>query len=244
MIVVILLVLFVVFVFGAGDALCSLLKLSCSLLKLGWVIAEFVFKCVCSIIEFAWALFDGGGNASCPTTPRPASNPVVSNTGSLSRKPDVEAVAKGSLIVIDGSNVIGACEKLGALGLEAVERGLVEAGYSCKVFVDKSIFGWLNRLRDEDGIRYIRRGERHRTIFVAPNKAEADGQILQLAKYEYSTRIITNDRYRDYYKLHPWLNESKKLHGINVIPMDDGRYRILIEGFNLDIVVKARSNCS
>ena len=231
MIVVILLVLFVIFVFGAGDALFSLL---CLLFKVGWSIIEFVFKCGCFIIE----LFDGGCCSSGPTTSWTANNPVAPKTKSLPRKPDVEEIAKGSLIIIDGSNVIGACEKLGAGGVAAIERGLCNAGYKCKVFVDKSIFGWLNRLHDEAGIAYIRAGEKRRSIFVAPSKAEADGQILQLAKYENDAHVISNDRYRDYYKVQPWLKDSRRLHGINIVPMGDGKSRILVAGFNLDIVMK------
>lgn len=41
---------------------------------------------------------------------------------------------------------------------------------------------------------------------------------------------------RDASEMHPWLKDggsANRLHGINVVPMGDGRSRILLAGFNL-----------
>lgn len=77
-------------------------------------------------------------------------------------------------------------------------------------------------------------------MVVAPSRAEANGQILQLAEFEPNVHIVSNDRYRDYVEFHPWLlnkGSANRVHGINLVPMSDGRVRVLIAGFNLDIVV-------
>ena len=162
------------------------------------------------------------------------------NTGS--RKPDAEVVPKECLICVDGSNVICMDENLRTKVLQAITTALNDAGYRSKVFVDRTIFGWLrNKAHDEAGADYLSDCEKKGLIFAAPGKAEADGQILQLAKFE-NAHVITNDLYRDYAKMHPWLNDGnspRRLHGINIVPMGNGVSRILIAGFNLDITVRS-----
>ena len=169
--------------------------------------------------------------------------PERQNSKTMSCKPDAQVVSKESVICIDGSNVIGVDDNLRTKVLKAIATALNNAGYDCRVFVDRTIFGWLrNKKHDAKGAKYLSDGEKKGQIIVAPNKAEADGQILQLAEFEKNAHIITNDHYRDYAKLHPWLNNSgaaNRLHGINVVSMGNGKSRILIAGFNLDITVRA-----
>ena len=155
-------------------------------------------------------------------------------------KPDAVVVPTDSLICIDGSNVVGRDDKLRTKTLKAIVRALNDADYKVKVFVDRSIFGWLkHKMNDIEGSNYLSRCERDGIIIVAPSKAEADGQILQFAEFEKNAHIITNDKYRDYVQMHPWLEDGKRLHGINIVPMNDDKFRILIAGFNLDIIVEA-----
>lgn len=169
--------------------------------------------------------------------------PERQNPQTSSCKPDAEVVSKDSVICIDGSNIIGVDDNLRTKVLKAITTALNNAGYDYKVFVDRTIFGWLrNKKQDDEGAKYLSDGESEGRIIVAPNKAEADGQILQLAEFEKNVHIITNDHYRDYAKLHPWLNNSgaaNRLHGINVVSMGNGKSRILIAGFNLDITVQS-----
>lgn len=155
------------------------------------------------------------------------------------RKAAVSAVPETSLVVIDGSNVVGVDECLRVKVLVAMVKALKQSKYQCKVFVDKTIFGWLRKSQDDEGLRYLSEGEKQGEIIVAPNKAEADGQILQLAEFEGNVHVITNDRYRDYVEMHPWLADrsaGNRLHGVNLVRVND-KVRVLIAGFNLDIVV-------
>ena len=158
------------------------------------------------------------------------------------RKETAKVVPVTSLLCLDGSNIIGINSNLRTKVLQAIIEALRDDLYKCVVFVDNSIFGWLKKMHDERGCAYLRECEKNGQIIVAPNKAEADGQILQLAEFEKNAHIITNDRYRDYAEMHPWLNDrgvENRLHGVNVVPMDNGKSRILVAGFNLDITVQA-----
>ena len=162
-------------------------------------------------------------------------------------KPDAKIVSIDSFIAIDGSNVIcygdEKCNGVrGTKVLSALVNSLVGNGYQCRVFLDGSMIGRLkHKEHDEAGLEYLQDGEKKGWVLIAPGKSEADGQILQLAEFEKNVHIITNDRYRDYGEIHPWLNDGNaenRLHGINVVPMWDGQFRILVAGFNLDITVR------
>ena len=96
-----------------------------------------------------------------------------------------------------------------------------------------------HKVHDEAGLQYLKEGEKNGLVVIAPGRVEADGQILQFAEFEKNVHIITNDHYRDYGEMHPWLKDGNRLHGINVVPMGDGRFRVLVAGFNLDITVRA-----
>ena len=156
-------------------------------------------------------------------------------------KSAVEMVSKDSLICIDGGNIIGLDDKLRTKVLEAVVNALRGRGYNCIVFVDKSIFGWLrHEMHDETGADYVAAGEKSGLIFVVRNKTEAIGQILQLAKFEENVHILSTDKFRDYAGRSSWLREEgavSRLHGTNIVPVGDGKFRILVAGFDLDIIV-------
>ena len=153
----------------------------------------------------------------------------------------VEIIPKDSLICIDGSNIIGLDDKLRTKVLEAVVNALRGQGYNCIVFVDKSILGWLrHEMHDEAGADYVAAGEKRGLIFVARNKTESIGQILQLAKFEKNVHIISTDKFRDYAGRYSWLREedaASRLHGTNIVTVGDGKFRILVAGFDLDIIV-------
>lgn len=81
-------------------------------------------------------------------------------------------------------------------------------------------------------------------LIVAPSKTEADGQLLQFAEYEKDSHVISNDQYRDYGNLHPWVKTGNRVHGFNLVPLGKGVYRVLVAGFNLDIVVEVKTKAS
>ena len=152
-----------------------------------------------------------------------------------------KAVKEGSLICIDGSNVIMRRGRKPRVEiLRAIMAALEGNGYRVKTFVDKSVFPRLMRYEDEDGVAFLKCGEKKGVVTVAPSKTEADGQLLQFVKFEKDAHAISNDRYRDYVEMHPWIKDDngKKIHGFNLVPMEDGVVRVLIAGFNLDITVK------
>ena len=163
-------------------------------------------------------------------------------------KPNAKVVSSDSFIAIDGSNIICCGDEKcngvrGTRVLSALVNSLVRNGYQCKVFLDGSMIGRLkHKEHDESGLDYLKDGEKKGWVVIAPGRVEADGQILQFAEFEKNVHIITNDHYRDYEEMHSWLkdgNAANRLHGINVVPMGNGRFRILVAGFNLDITVQA-----
>lgn len=195
-----------------------------------WVTAPDNFESYMSV------LFDDGENDD-------KSSVQKSKNGTC--KPDAKPISKDSFIAIDGSNVIcygdEKCNGVrGTKVLSAVVNSLVRNGYQCKVFLDGSMIGRLkHKEHDEEGLKYLQDGEKKGRVVIAPGGAEADGQILQFADFEKNVHVITNDHYRDYEKMHPWLKDGNRLHGINVVPMGDARFRVLVAGFNLDITVRA-----
>lgn len=157
------------------------------------------------------------------------------------RKEDVALVSNTALIIIDGNNLVLDDKELRTETLKAVLAALGAKGYRYIVFFDKSIFRRLKEeFHDQNGIDYIREGEKRGAFYITPSHAEADGQILQLADREGGSHVVSRDCFRDYEKIYPWIKGSRNLcrvHGWNLVPTTDG-VRVLIAGFHhLDIVV-------
>lgn len=194
-----------------------------------------------ALLNFHYARCEDSGYVGGATPIR--LDPIQANRSSIQNtrqpKEDAVVVPKGTVVCIDGSNVIRKDLEKRTKTLWAMIEALEKNGYHAKTFVDRSIFPWLrNDMHDEEGAESLNRGVEKTLVIVAPSKAEADGQILQFAEYERSAHIISNDRYRDYVKLHPWLDDGKnRVHGFNLVRMGNGSVRVLIAGFNLDITV-------
>ena len=149
------------------------------------------------------------------------------------------AVAKKGVVCVDGSNVIGDKSGFRAKILKSLVEALSANGYTYKVFLDKGTFAWLKRIKATKDLAYLQELETREELIVAPGKAEADGQLLQFAEYEKDSHVISNDRFRDYTVLHPWLKSGSRIHGFNVVSVSaKGTYRVLVAGFNMDVVVK------
>ena len=177
-----------------------------------------------------------------PVLPLPLKVPppsVLTVPGLRCRKSDAVLVPRTSLIIIDGNNLVSYDDELRTKTLKAVLAALDANGYRYVVFFDKGIFRWLEtEFNDKVGVDYIREGEAARVFHIAPSRAEADGQILQLADKE-GAHVISCDRFRDYEKNYPWIKGSRnscRVHGWNLVPVKGG-VRALIVGFDLDIVV-------
>ena len=212
-------------------------------------------------VSSAWSVAsDAWSVASDFTEPRsPFSGCMAESTSFLGeqtkrgRKEDVVLVPNTSLVVIDGNNLVLSGEELGTengkkLGVEilkAVLAALDEKEYRHVVFFDKSIFYRLREeLHDQNGIDYIREGVKLGIFHIAPSKVEADGQILQLADKEGGSHVVSRDHFRDYERIYPWIKGSRnscRVHGLNLVPTTGG-VRILIAGFDLDIVVPMRKD--
>ena len=172
-----------------------------------------------------------------PKVPPPS---VLTVPGLRCRKSDAVLVPRTSLIIIDGNNLVSYDDELRTKTLKAVLAALDAKGYRYVVFFDKGIFRWLQtEFNDKVGVDYIREGEAARVFHIAPSRAEADGQILQLADSE-GAHVISCDRFRDYEEIYPWIKGSRnscRVHGWNLVPVKGG-VRALIVGFHhLDIVV-------
>ena len=157
------------------------------------------------------------------------------------KKPDAATVPKKGFICVDGSNIVGHESGLRTRMLKALIDALSTNGYQYKVFFDKSTFGWLKRINATSDLAYLRELESKGELIVAPNKTEADGQILQFAEFEKASHVISRDIFKDYMKLHPWLRGGKtgsRVHGFNIVPIENGTYRMLVGGFNMDVVIK------
>lgn len=168
--------------------------------------------------------------------------PIVSTKPKASdgKKEPVRLVPISSLIIVDGSNLVGHDVGLRTRALEAVLKAFDANGYKYKVFFDKSIFGWLKKQGDQRGFRYVKDGEARGAFFIAPSRAEADGQILQMADKEPGEpHVVSLDNYADRAGIYPWvLNKGAgcRVHGWNFVESGTG-VRVLIADFNLDIVI-------
>ena len=152
----------------------------------------------------------------------------------------VRLVPTSSLIIVDGSNLVGHDAGLRTRALDAVLKAFDANGYKYMVFFDKGIFGWLKKLGDESGFRYVKNGKARGVFLIAPSRAEADGQILQMANNEPGEpHVVSLDNYSDRAGIYPWvLNKGAgcRVHGWNFVESGTG-VRILIADFNLDIVI-------
>lgn len=199
-------------------------------------------------VSSAWSVAsDAWSVASDFTEPRsPFSGCMAESTSFLGeqtkrgRKEDVVLVPNTSLVVVDGNNMVLDNKELRVETLKAVLAALDSKGYRSVVFFDKSIFRRLKEeFHDQNGVDYIREGEKRGIFYITPSHAEADGQILQLADKEGGAHVLSRDRFRDYEKIYPWIKGSRnscRVHGWNLVPTKGG-VRVVIPGFDLDIVV-------
>jgi hypothetical protein len=116
-------------------------------------------------------------------------------------------------IVVDGSNVMyWEGEKPSLMTVRRVLQAVDEAGFVPLVWFDANV-GYLTQgayLRPEQLSRML--GLAHGQVLVAPKGTPADPLLLEEA-VRLGTRVVTNDRFRDWAEDHPSVTEPGFLVG-------------------------------
>lgn len=121
----------------------------------------------------------------------------------LGRKPGKNRLGKRQQIIVDGSNVM--YWKDGEPRLDSVAEVLAKLskmGFDPGVIFDANV-GYLltgNHKNDEAMSKLLRVSKE--SVLVAPKGTTADTMILQAAR-DLGARIVTNDRFRDWYEAYP-----------------------------------------
>lgn len=119
--------------------------------------------------------------------------------------------ARGSSIVIDGSNLLyWRNETPDLVPLRALITRLEAARLRPVIWFDANA-GYLvtGHYMGEAAFAHVL-GLPRKQVFVAPKGTPADPLILQTAA-ALSARVVTNDRYRDWRESHPILNDPNRL---------------------------------
>lgn len=151
-------------------------------------------------------------------------------------KPNYEALEAGSILLVDGANLLGSFDASEATQvLVSVAEGLKERGYGCRVFLEHR--SWKYHAVNQSG-------DAERAAFESACKAlgvtivgrEADLPILQMLRSVANSVALTNDHYADYAKVFPEMVGSSRLRGFSVAEIN-GQKLISIDGLSEAIPV-------
>ena len=153
-------------------------------------------------------------------------------------KPEYEPLAKGTVVLVDGANLLGEFEPAEAANvLRSLSVGLKEQGYEAQIYLEHRARTFLiwHQGTEEAGEAFK---ALCRELDVVPVDREADLAILQTLSAIPNSVAVTNDRYRDYAKAFPELVGTPRLRQFTVACIG-GKKLISVDGLARAITVAA-----
>jgi len=160
-------------------------------------------------------------------------------TTTRAKKPAYEPCPKGTLFLIDLSNLFGAMKgRRGADWVEAIERSLTSAGYEVRFFAESRNLAWASHQDDssEEAARTLALESRD-SVTVIAGKAEADLAMMQVASAIPGSVCVSRDRFKDYMKEFPGIAGTDRVKSFSVTKAT-GKKLLLIDGVHDPIVLE------
>lgn len=146
-------------------------------------------------------------------------------------------LGKGSVIFVDGANLLGSFGPAEAAHvLSSVADGLEAMGYFCRIFLEHRSWKYYRCSQESESARASFESA-CKTLGVTIVGREADFVILQALMSVAKSVAITNDRYSDYAKAFPELVGTLRLRGFSVSEVE-GEKLIAIDGLTKAIKVR------
>lgn len=152
-------------------------------------------------------------------------------------KPSYETLPKGTVVLIDGANLLHEFEPAEAPKvLRSVVDGLKEQGYDARIYLEHRAWKFMcfHQGSEEAGEKFK---ALCRELNVTIVGREADLVILQVLKTVPESVGLTNDRYVDYAKTFPDLVGTPRLRGFSVTKIDDLKL-ISVDGLSKAVKVE------
>ena len=168
-----------------------------------------------------------------------AKKAIVSKCVERVVKPAYETLPKGTVVLIDGANLLHEFEPAEAPKvMRSVVDGLKEQGYEARIYLEHRAWKFysFNQGSEEAGEAFK---TLCRNLDVTIVGREADLAILQVLKAVPKSVALTNDRYVDYAKTFPDLVGTPRLRGFSVTKIDNLEL-ISIDGLSKAVKVAER----
>ena len=131
------------------------------------------------------------------------------------RYSSIEIKYKMEKILVDGSNVAWMSKKDGKPDIENIEiikLELEDKGYNPIIIVDAT----LRHIIPEGDKKRFEKWIDEEKVIQAPAQVKADDALLKFAE-ERGLKIVSNDTFRDYEDMHPWIKDKSRRIPFNII---------------------------
>lgn len=154
-----------------------------------------------------------------------------------SSKPRYKVLEKGSVLFVDGANLLGAFDPSEAMHvLSSAAEGLKKMGYVCRVYLEHRSWVYYSHNQESDAAREAFEST-CKALEVMIVGREADIAILQMLRSVTKSVALTNDRYSDYATVFPELVGTMRIRGFSVTEVN-GEKLIAVDGLAKTIRVK------
>jgi len=125
---------------------------------------------------------------------------------------------KKEKIIVDGSNVAWASKRDGRPDIDNIEMVRLELerrGYAPIIIVDSNLRHIIPEIDKERFERWVE----DEKVIQAPAQIKADDVLLKFAD-ERGVKIVSNDTFKEYVDIYPWLEDTKRRVPFNIIGSD------------------------
>ena len=164
---------------------------------------------------------------------------VKNGTKACAKKPAYKPCPKGTLFLIDLSNLLGEIKgRRGADWVEAIERSLTSAGYEVRFFAEYRSLTWASHQEEssEAAARTLALDSRD-SVTVIAGKAEADLSMMQVASAVPGSVCVSRDQFQDYVKEFPDIAGTNRVKSFSVTSAA-GKTFLLIDGVHNPVILE------